>query len=236
MRIEHAENSGSYGRVVGGDFVPGYHWPVPGSASRPARRRGPFEHLAATAYRGPWMFETLGRETMIDIAARRIGIDPLELRRRNLLSAADMPYTTPSGQVFSDVTPRETLEQAVAMLDYEAFRAEQARERQRGRYLGVGFSVYIEPSAMPFGLGATDSCTIRIDPSGKVQILTGANSQGHSIETTMSQVVAEGLGVDIEDVIFVNGDTDSVPVGATTGGAAMSFRWRRRPPGRRGDA
>ena len=220
MRIEHSENSGSYGRVVGGDMVPRLitgPYRIGKSGGSTTRVRS--NTSRRLAYRGPWLFETVAREMLLEMAARRIGMDPLELRRRNLLSAADMPYTTPSGQVFSDVTPRETLEQAVAMLDYEGFRAEQARERQRGRYLGVGFSVYIEPSAMPFGLGATDSCTIRIDPSGKVQILTGANSQGHSIETTMSQVVAEGLGVDIEDVIFVNGDTDSVPVGATTGGS-----------------
>ena len=67
----------------------------------------------------------------MDIAARRIGMDPLELRRRNLLRSADLPYTTPSGQVFDDVTPLETLEEAAAILDYEEFRALQARERRR---------------------------------------------------------------------------------------------------------
>lgn len=220
MRIDHFENSGSYGRVVGGDMVPRLitgPYRIEKSGGSTTRVRS--NTSRRLAYRGPWLFETVAREMLMDIAARRIGMDPLELRRRNLLSTADLPHPTPSGQVFDDITPLETLEQAVAILGYEEFRSLQARERPRGRYLGVGFSVYVEPTAMPFGLGATDSCTIRIDPSGKVQILTGANSQGHSVETTMSQVVAEGLGVDIEDVIFVNGDTDAVPVGATTGGS-----------------
>jgi carbon-monoxide dehydrogenase large subunit len=220
MRIVHFENSGSYGRVVGGDMVPRLitgPYRIGQSGGSTTRVRS--NTSRRLAYRGPWLFETVAREMLIDIAARRIGMDPLELRRRNLLSAADVPYTTPSGQVFDDVTPLETLEQAAAILDYAGFRAEQDRERQNGRYLGVGFSVYVEPTAMPFGLGASDSCTIRIDPSGQVQILTGVNSQGHSVETTMSQVVAEGLGVDIDNVVFVNGDTDTVPVGATTGGS-----------------
>jgi carbon-monoxide dehydrogenase large subunit len=220
MRIDHFENSGSYGRVVGGDMVPRLitgPYRIKHSAGSTTRVRS--NTSRRLAYRGPWLFETVAREMLMDIAARRIGMDPLELRRRNMLSSADLPYTTPSGQVFDDVTPLETLEQAAEILEYDDFRALQARERQRGRYLGVGFSVYVEPTAMPFGLGATDSCTLRIDPSGQVQILTGVNSQGHSVETTMSQVVAEGLGVNIDDVVFINGDTDTVPVGATTGGS-----------------
>ncbi len=220
MRIDHFENSGSYGRVLAGDMVPRLiagPYRIEHSGGSTTRVRS--NTSRRLAYRGPWLFETVAREILMDIVARRIGMDPLELRRRNLLRATDLPYTTPSGQVFDDVTPRETLEQAAAILDYEDFRALQARERQKGHYLGVGLSVYIEPSAMPFGMGATDACTIRIDPSGQVQIMSGVNSQGHSVETTMSQVVAEGLGVNIEDVIFFNGDTDTVPVGHTTGGS-----------------
>ena len=105
------------------------------------------------------------------------------------------------------------------MLDYEEFRAEQARQRQAGRYLGIGLSLYVEPSAMGAGIGATEAVTIRIDPSGHVQLITGANSQGHSVETTMVQVVADQLGVSMDDVTVVRGDTDAVPVGATTGGS-----------------
>ena len=93
------------------------------------------------AYRGPWMFETTAREMAIDHAARTLGIDPVELRRRNLLSAADLPFTSPGGKLFQEITPLETLEQALEILDYDAFRKEQAAARAEGRLLGLGFSV-----------------------------------------------------------------------------------------------
>ena len=84
------------------------------------------------AYRGPWMFETTAREMAIDHAARVIGVDPIALRRVNLLAAADLPFTSPSGNVFQDITPLETLEQALAMLDYDAFRRRAGRGARRG--------------------------------------------------------------------------------------------------------
>ena len=100
------------------------------------------------AYRGPWMFETTAREMAIDYAAREIGLDPAEFRRKNLLAAGDLPYTAPAGQVFTEITPLETLEQALEILDYDAFRKEQAAARAEGRYLGLGLSVYVEPTSM----------------------------------------------------------------------------------------
>ena len=105
------------------------------------------------AYRGPWMFETTAREMAIDHAARVIGIDPIELRRANLLTGADLPFTSPSGNLFRDITPLETLEQALTMLDFDVFRAEQAEARAAGRLLGLGCCVYVEPTSM----GAPDS-------------------------------------------------------------------------------
>ena len=82
--------------------------------------------MGKVAYRGPWMFETTAREMAIDHAARTLGIDPVELRRKNLLSAADLPFTSPGGKLFQEITPLETLEQALEILDYDAFRKEQA--------------------------------------------------------------------------------------------------------------
>ncbi|MFC5754705.1 xanthine dehydrogenase family protein molybdopterin-binding subunit, partial [Actinomadura rugatobispora] len=90
-----------------------------------------------TAYRGPWQFESVTREVLLDIAARRMGIDPAELRRRNLLRRDELPFTNPNGMPYSDITPSETFEQALKMLDYEAFRREQELARAQGRYLGV---------------------------------------------------------------------------------------------------
>ena len=163
------------------------------------------------------MFETVVRETMIDIAARELGIDPLELRRKNVLQQSDLPYPAPMGE-FKNVTPAETLDLAVEMLGYDAFRKEQAEARKAGRYLGVGIAMFIEPSAMGFGIGATDAVTIRIDHSGKVQVITGLNSQGHSVETTVSQVVAEHLGVE-SDKVTVTELVKTPPAGLIVGTA-----------------
>ena len=82
--------------------------------------------VGRTAYRGPWQFESLAREVLLDIAARQMGIDPVELRRRNLLRRDELPYANPNGMTYDNISPLETFEQALAMLDYDAFRAEQA--------------------------------------------------------------------------------------------------------------
>jgi carbon-monoxide dehydrogenase large subunit len=225
-RADHVADAGAYAGGPGAAGMPGlpmivrflggpYRVPRVGGSSATAitntSRRG--------AYRGPWMFETVVRETMLDIAARRIGIDPLELRRRNVLQQADIPYTTATGAVLDHVTPAETLEQAAALIGYDEFRREQAAARERGRCLGIGIALFVEPTASGFGMGITEAATIRIDASGKVQVLTGANSQGHSVETTLAQVAAEHLGVGIDDVTVLFGDTAVSPVGAVTGGS-----------------
>jgi len=171
------------------------------------------------AYRGPWMFETTAREMAVDVAAAEIGMDPAELRRRNLLSAKDLPFTSPSAKVFEEITPLETFEQALAMLDYDAFRREQAAAREQGRYLGVGISVYVEPTSMGSPTLYTEAATVRVESSGKVVAYLGTTSHGQSIETTMAQIVADTLGVRYDDVTIVQADTQSTPYGPGTGGS-----------------
>lgn len=221
MRLDHVENVGAYGAILASDLaVRLITGPYKVAAAEGRTRRVRTHTSRRLAYRGPWLFETLAREMMIDLTARRLGIDPIELRRRNLLGAADLPHTMPSGTVVDRVTPGETLDQAMAILDYDAFRAEQALLRAQGRYIGLGVSMFVEPTAMAAsGLAGTDAVTLRMDPNGKIQAVTGVNSQGHSIETTMVQVIADRLGVPMEDVALVRGDTDTVPLGATTGGS-----------------
>jgi carbon-monoxide dehydrogenase large subunit len=171
------------------------------------------------AYRGPWMFETTAREMAIDHAARTLHMDPIELRRRNLLAASDLPFTSPGLQEFSEITPLETLEQAIAMLDYPAFRAEQAAARAAGRLLGLGCCVYVEPTSMNGPTLHTEGATIRVEASGKVVAYLGTTSHGQSVETTMAQVVADTVGVAYEDVTIVQADTQSTPYGPGTGGS-----------------
>ncbi len=172
-----------------------------------------------TAYRGPWVFESLARELLLDKAAREIGIDPIELRRRNLLRADDQPYANPNGMTFDRISPLETLEKAVEVLDYDAFRHEQAEARTRGRYLGVGSCTYVEPTTPGAGVYGTEGATIRIEPSGRVNVYLSGGSAGNSLETTVVQLTADALGVDISDVATIQGDTAVTPFGAGTGGS-----------------
>jgi carbon-monoxide dehydrogenase large subunit len=175
--------------------------------------------VGRTAYRGPWQFESLSREVLLDIAARRMGIDPAELRRRNLLSQDDLPFTNPNGMTYDSISPRETLDQALEILDYDAFRAEQAHARNEGRYLGVGMSCYVEASTPGRGHYGTEAATIRIEPSGKVNVYIAGGSTGNSLETTVIQLAADALGADIADVHTIQGDTSLTGFGAGAAGS-----------------
>jgi carbon-monoxide dehydrogenase large subunit len=175
--------------------------------------------VGRTAYRGPWQFESLAREVLLDIAARRMGIDPAELRRRNLLRRDELPYANPNGMTYDAISPIETLQQALDLLDYEAFRAEQAAARAEGRYLGVGIATYVEPSTPGYGSYATEAATIRIEPSGRVNVYIAGGSAGNSIETTVVQLTADALGADIADVHTIQGDTALTAFGAGTAGS-----------------
>jgi carbon-monoxide dehydrogenase large subunit len=172
------------------------------------------------AYRGPWMLESVAREEMMDLVARQLGIDPLELRRRNVLQQEDLPYTMPGGMPLDNVTLSETLEQAVEIIGYDAFRTEQRRAFDgEGRLLGIGIGLYAEPTSMGSGNLGVETATVRVQPSGKVTVMLGTGSHGQGVETTMTQVVAEYLGVEIADVVVIQGDTATSPFGAGTGGS-----------------
>jgi carbon-monoxide dehydrogenase large subunit len=175
--------------------------------------------VGRTAYRGPWAFESLAREVVLDIAARRMGTDPAELRRRNLLRRDEMPYVNAIGIPYSDISPLETFEQALSILDYAAFRREQEQARAAGRYVGVGISTFVEPTTGVTALYATEGATIRIEPSGKVNVYVAGGSTGNSLETTVIQLTADALGVDIADVHTIQGDTAITPFGGGTGGS-----------------
>jgi len=171
------------------------------------------------AYRGPWQYETLSREILLDIAARAMDLDPVELRRRNILRGDEMPYVNPNGMPYDHVAPADTFEQAVKILDHEGFRKEQAEALAQGRYIGLGFSAYIEPTGAATGHLATEGCTMRIEPTGKINVYVNGGSSGNSIETTVVQLTADAIGADIEDVSTIQGDTAVTPYGAGTQGS-----------------
>ena len=221
--VRHVEDVGAY--AIGGhssssghlsNFFPGpYRIPHYEFGSRSAYTNT----VGRGAYRGPWLSETTAREQMIDHVARELDLDPLELRRRNTVTDAELPYTTATGMVYDNMALEGCLEQAVEMVDYDAFRAEQTTARAEGRYLGLGISAYVEPSAIAWGSLAAERAVLRIDPGGKVRLLMGSGDHGQSVGLTMAQLVAEHLGCGVDDVEFVQGDTGSTPFGGGTAGS-----------------
>jgi len=221
--IDHVQDVGAYPTP----------WPVGTAAAVGMLFPGPYRVPAAAfrttsvfsntsgrvAYRGPWQFESLAREVLLDLAARRMGMDPVELRRRNLLQRHELPCANPNGMPYSDVTPAETFEQALAILDLDALRREQAEARVVGRHLGVGTATYVEPTTTGMAFYGTEGASIRIEPTGKVHVHLSGGSAGNSLETAAVQLAADALGVDIADVRTVQGDTAVTPFGAGTAGS-----------------
>ncbi len=172
------------------------------------------------SYRGPWMYETVAREQMMDCVAARLGLDPLEFRRRNVIHAEELPYTMATGVPFDQMTAAETLEQAAEVIGYDDLREKQKAWRAEGRLVGIGMSLLVEPTAMAFGWMSTDAATVRIGRNGRVDVYASSASHGQSYETTIAQVVADDLGVDMEDVrVIQGGDTSATPLGPGTGGS-----------------
>jgi carbon-monoxide dehydrogenase large subunit len=157
-------------------------------------------------------------ERMMDRIAEGLGLDPAEVRLRNFIQPDEFPYNV--GLVFRDGSPLVydsgnypgCLRKLLEMADYHAFRETQARLRAQGRYLGLGIACYVEGT----GLGPFEGASIRVDTQGTVQLITGACPQGQGHETTLAQLCAETIGVPIEDVIVVTGDTEAIPFGIGT--------------------
>ena len=195
---------------------------------------GSFTHTTPVdAYRGAGRPEaTYLLERLIDTAALEMNMDPAELRFKNFIPAFDgvnQPgYQTQVALQYDSGNYEPVLQRALEMVGYEDFRAEQAAAREQGRYLGIGFSTYIEacgiaPSAVVGALGARaglyESAQVRVQPTGKVSVYTGAHSHGQGHETTFAQVVADRLGIPLEDVEIVHGDSESVAFGMGTYGS-----------------
>lgn len=163
-------------------------------------------------------------EGLVDLAAAKLGMDPAEFRRRNLIADDAYPCTSPAGLVFEQLSHHQVLDKLLAMMDYKKLRAEQAELRQCGIYRGIGLASFIEvtnPSAMFYGVGgakisAQDGCTIRLDPSGTITCAIGVTEQGQGTETIVAQVAASAVGVPLDRVRVITGDTEITPYGGGT--------------------
>ena len=166
-------------------------------------------------YRGPGRYEgTFVRERLIDRVAAALELDPADVRRRNFIDAGEMPYevggaTLGQKTVYDCGDYRSAFEQALAAADYKAARAEQARARGEGRYLGIGFGCVLEKA----GLGPWEYARVEVDGTGRVVVYSGVAAVGQGIETTLAQVVADQLQMSADDVTVVHGDSARVPFG-----------------------
>jgi carbon-monoxide dehydrogenase large subunit len=167
------------------------------------------------AGRPPAVFDM---ERLIDLVARELDLDPAEVRFRNFIQPDQFPYRTglverDGGDIIYDSgNYPECLRQALALIDEPGFRRQQAEARRQGRCLGLGLGCYVEST----GRGPFEGATVRVEPSGKVVVSTGACPQGQSHETTLAQLCADRLGVGIDDVTVVTGDTDAISLGVGT--------------------
>jgi aerobic carbon-monoxide dehydrogenase large subunit len=170
------------------------------------------------AYRGPWAAETLAREILIDRIAHDLDLDPVDVRRRNLLTLDEQPCKMMSGPTIEGVAMLGTLERAAELVDYDGFREQQRRAREQGRLLGIGFSTYIEPAPGPpdfwaaigFPIGG-ERAVARLEPDGHLTVMTTQAPHGQSHETTIAQVAATEFGVPMSHVRVLYGDTSAVP-------------------------
>ncbi|HVT68871.1 MAG TPA: xanthine dehydrogenase family protein molybdopterin-binding subunit [Trebonia sp.] len=202
-----------------------------------------FESTAVTtnkapyiAYRGPWASETFVRERVLDLIARELGLDPLEVRLRNVAPRTDPPSVMVTGRPLVGVTTQESLDRVAQLVNIPAFRRRQAEERARGRYLGIGVATFIEgapgpraPEGSGEGPMGLEHMRLWLADDGVVTLFTGQMPHGQSHQTTLAQIAADEFGVPFEQVRVVVGDSDAVPFGFTggsrsatmTGGAAL---------------
>ncbi len=178
------------------------------------------------AYRGVGRpISTFVMERLMDMAAVKTGIDPKELRQRNLIGPDEFPYKVASGLVWDQSAFQEGLNRACAAIDYDALRAQQREARAAGRWVGIGIASYAELTGlgsrisaapgMPINTG-TETAIIRIDSTGAVTAAFGIASQGQGLETSLAQIVAEHLGARFADIRIVQGDSAAVPGGTGT--------------------
>ncbi len=167
-------------------------------------------------------------ERLVDITARELDMDPVDLRMKNLVPPEMMPYTAVTGVVYDSGNYPLCLKRAIDLSDYYMLRKRAVEKRRKGSYFGVGVSMYVEYTApsslrlqskLGWAVGGYEPATIRVSPLGKVTVYVGIVSQGQSHQTILAQVVADELGVHFEDVSVEQGDTDKSPYGQGTWGS-----------------
>jgi carbon-monoxide dehydrogenase large subunit len=174
--------------------------------------------MSTDAYRGAGRPEaTYVIERLMDRVAQELKIDPVKVRRKNFPQPKEFPFKTATGLVYDSGNYSLALDKALKLAGYEKLRREQKRLRSRGRYLGIGLSTYVEICAM--GPGFWEYGKVEVEPTGKVKVLSGASPHGQGQKTSFAQIVADQLGVAMDDITVIHGDTAAVPKGIGTFGS-----------------
>ncbi|MBI4479144.1 MAG: xanthine dehydrogenase family protein [Acidobacteria bacterium] len=197
------------------------------------------------AYRGVgFALSPFVTESLMDSVAQALQIDPAEVRRRNFIQAEEFPFTASSGTVYDSGDYEPTLDRVLHLLDYQGLRRRQQALRAKRRYLGVGFSSFVEPTGMGRSIYARrgmsqvpgyDSATVKLDPTGTVRAFVSTPSQGQGQETSFAQLLSEEMGFALEDIVISLGDTEVCPPGTGTfasrsivsGGSALILAARK---------
>lgn len=207
--------------ALGASYIPG-HWKVANysyDAYTVATNKCP-----VGPFRAPPNIFSVVNEGIVELIAHELGLDSVEVRRKNIVRAEDQPYMTTMGFPLIFLSLDQAFEKALELVDHPQFRRDQAQARQEGRYLGLGIATFIEPGAfsnqlyhsMGVAISGWDSAAVRVEPSGQVTVMVGLLNHGQGLDTTLAQVVAEELGVDIADVTILYGDTARDPYGSGT--------------------
>jgi carbon-monoxide dehydrogenase large subunit len=180
--------------------------------------------MATDAYRGAGRPEaTYLIERIVDAAAQKLKMDPADIRRRNFPQPSEFPFQTSGGVVYDSANYQQALDKALQISDYPGLRRKQAEMRKQGKLMGIGLSSYVEICAMgpsvAMPAGGWESGSVRIEPTGKVTVLTGASPHGQGQETSFAQIVADQFGISMDDVFVQHGDTARIPYGIGTFGS-----------------
>ncbi|HZO71898.1 MAG TPA: molybdopterin cofactor-binding domain-containing protein [Ktedonobacteraceae bacterium] len=229
LKVHGISDLGSYCQIFTDVIMIAFGFPVScGSYDIPAVHLSAdivFTNKAPTdAYRGAGRPEaTYVIERAVDLVAFELGKDPTEIRKINFIQPDQFPYKSAAGAIYDTGNYQPALEKAMAIIDYQNLRAEQARKRAEGKLMGIGISSYIEICGFgPKGsapVGLYESARIRVEQSGTVMVYTGSSPHGQGEETTFAQIVAEEFSIPIENILIMHGDTDSTPEGRGTYGS-----------------
>jgi len=194
------------------------------------RVRGAYTNtLPIDAYRGSGRPEaTWVNERLTEQGARELGVDVTEIRHRNLIGPEEFPFPTPGGRTYDSGNPPLLFEKLLQLANYESLRAEQVKLRTQGSLMGIGISCFLDKSGTGNSAnlgsrggmhGGYESAIVRVHSDGKVTLFSGSHSHGQGHDITFSQIAADRLGIDIDDIVLIEGDTDMVPFGNGTWGS-----------------